>query len=155
MQALNIDLITSWKIPLLFSLENAATMISKQNFRFPIHLTTEQFSTLPPSILNELWFREDSSVSGSCSHMAPSLHDRALTWICGWHGELWSQTMISGRVPEPVQCFPGQNHVCFYCSAASGFMESLDSITFCRWWNIQSLHKFTLRKIILKLLLNL
>lgn len=28
--------------------------------------------------------------------------DKALTWMCGWHGEPWSQTLI----PEPMQGFP-------------------------------------------------
>ena len=36
-------------------------------------------------------------------HIASSLHDRALIYICGWHGELCSQTMISGSDHEPMQ----------------------------------------------------
>jgi len=46
-----------------------------------LHLITEQFSTLPQSILNEIWSRENSSVSGSCSHVASSLHDGALIYL--------------------------------------------------------------------------
>ena len=56
----------------------------------------------------------DRSVSGSCSHVGSSLHDRALTCICGWHAKLCSQTMSSGGVSEPMQWFPLQNHACFY-----------------------------------------
>jgi len=63
-------------VPLLFSLEDTASIL--------IHLPTEQFPTLPQSILNELWSREDGRVSGSCSHMASSLHDRALTCMARW-----------------------------------------------------------------------
>jgi len=36
-------------------------------------------------------------------HMASSWHDNVLTYICGWHGELCSQIMIAGNVPEPIQ----------------------------------------------------
>ena len=63
-----------------------------------ICLTTEQFSPLSQFILNELWSRDDGSVSGSRSHVASSLHDRALTCIYGCYGELCSQPMISGSV---------------------------------------------------------
>lgn len=45
---------------------------------------SEQFSTLPESIWNELW---SSSVSGSCARTA-SLHGRALPCMCGWRGAL-------------------------------------------------------------------
>lgn len=45
------------------------------------YLTTGEFSTLLQSILNELWPREDASVSGSHSHMASSLHARGLTCV--------------------------------------------------------------------------
>ena len=45
-----------------------------------VHLTTEQFSILPQTILDEVWPREDSSVSGLCSHLASSLHGTAM-WI--------------------------------------------------------------------------
>jgi len=38
-------------------------MISIKEFQIIIHLITEQFFTLTPSILNELWSREDGSVS--------------------------------------------------------------------------------------------
>lgn len=44
---------------------------SKNNFQFQI--VWSLFSTLSESILNELWFRGDSSSLGSCPHMASSL----------------------------------------------------------------------------------
>ena len=47
------ELITSWMVPLLFSLEDAESMI----------LTTEQFPTLLQSILNEIWSRKHGTVS--------------------------------------------------------------------------------------------
>jgi len=64
------------------------------------HLTTEQFSALPRSILNELWPREDGSVYCyltvvSGSRMVFSLHDRAVSCISGCHGELCLLTGIS------------------------------------------------------------
>lgn len=37
-----------------------------------------QFSTLPQSVLNDLWPRENVSVCGPCSHTASSLHDISL-----------------------------------------------------------------------------
>jgi len=77
-------------VPLLFSLADVMAMIPKELQILP-RLTTEQFSTLPQSIFDELWSREDGSVSGSCSQVASSLHDGALHCICGWHGELCSQ----------------------------------------------------------------
>jgi len=40
--------------------------------------------------------------------MFTSLHDRALTWICGRHGVLCLQTVISGSVPKQVKGFPWQ-----------------------------------------------
>lgn len=68
---------TGWMVSLLFSLDDAA------EFQMFIFLITEQFSTLLQFILNESWSREDSFMSGSCSHMAPVLHDRALISIYG------------------------------------------------------------------------
>lgn len=40
--------------------------VFQKEFEISVCLTTEQFSTLPQSSLNELWTREDGSVSGSC-----------------------------------------------------------------------------------------
>lgn len=60
------------------------------------------FSTLPRSILNELG-QEKTAIFLDDSQMASSLHGRAVTWICGWHGELCSP--ISGSVPEPIHRF--------------------------------------------------
>ena len=72
---------------------------------------------LPYLIPNGLWPREEGCFSGSCSHMT-SLHDRALTCICGWHDELFTYTGVSGSVPERMQWFSWQNHVRIQCSAA-------------------------------------
>lgn len=47
--------------------------------------------------------------SGWCSHKASSLHDIALTCVCGWHDKPCSQSMISiisESVPQPMQRFP-------------------------------------------------
>lgn len=71
-----------------------------------ICLTTEQLSTFPLFVLNELWPREVGSISGSCSHRASSLHDGPLTCICGAHSEFGSQEMICGSAPEPMRWFP-------------------------------------------------
>ncbi len=43
-----------------------------------IRLTTEQFSTLPQSILNEPWPRENACASGSCLDMARPLPAKTL-----------------------------------------------------------------------------
>lgn len=59
--------------------------------QFPCFLTrisnfksSEQFSTLPQFILNELCPKEDSDISASRSHVDSSLNDRALICIHGW-----------------------------------------------------------------------
>uniref|UniRef100_A0A3Q3FSD5 SH3 and multiple ankyrin repeat domains 1 n=1 Tax=Kryptolebias marmoratus TaxID=37003 RepID=A0A3Q3FSD5_KRYMA len=85
-------------------------MVSKECFEILICLTTEQFSSLPQFILNELWFREGSSVYGWCSHLASSLLDRDLTSICGCQGELCLQTIICGNVPLSP-CSDAQNRI--------------------------------------------
>lgn len=59
--------------------------------------------------------REDGCVSRPCSHVASSLHDRALS---GYHRELF--LVISGSFSELMLWFPRQNHVCFWCSATRG-----------------------------------
>ncbi len=56
-----------------------------------IRLTTEQFSTLPQSILNEPWPRENACASGSCLDMASFLTYRVLAGNDEWHGGLCSQ----------------------------------------------------------------
>lgn len=63
-------------------------MFSKKESKISTLPTTEQTS------LNDLWLREDNSVSGSCSYLASSLHNRAITCICRWGGELGSQTCL-------------------------------------------------------------
>ena len=67
-----------------------------------IRLTTDQFSTLTQTILDELWSTEDGPISGWCSHMASSLRDTALSCICGLDWKLCSQTVISGGVSAPT-----------------------------------------------------
>jgi len=84
---LNCGLITSWMVPPLFSLDDVVFLISRKNFKF--WLIWPQNNYHFASV--ELWLRKDSSISGLCLHMASSLHDRALTCICAWHGELGSQ----------------------------------------------------------------
>lgn len=69
------SLTTGWMVPLPFSLDDAA------EFQMSIFLITEQFSILPQLILNRS--RENSWMSGSCSHVAPVLHDRAVISIYG------------------------------------------------------------------------
>ena len=79
-----------------------------------INLTTEQFSTLPRSILNELTLREDTRIFGSCSHTASFLHDRAgeLAFVDSTVNCAHRQK-IPGIVLEPMQRYPGKNHVGF------------------------------------------
>ena len=60
----------------------------QNKFKILIHLTTEQFSVLPHTILVELFTQRRSVVSKSCSLMASSLHDTALTCICGLRSKL-------------------------------------------------------------------
>lgn len=74
-----------------------------------------QFYTLRQAILNELWPREDTSVSESCSHVV-----LICMIVCGWHNKLclqmmmkycWAHTVMSitGAGPEAggprVLCF--------------------------------------------------
>lgn len=54
---------------------------------------------------------------GGDDKVSSSLHDRALTSIYGWRGELYFQTMICGSDPESMQCCPEQNQTCFHCGA--------------------------------------
>ena len=49
-----------------------------------------KFPVLLQDILDELWPRGDAGISGPCSHVASSLHDTALTCICGLNDELCS-----------------------------------------------------------------
>lgn len=68
-------------------------MFSEKESKISTLPTTEQTS-LPQSSLNYLWLTEDDSISGSCSYLASSLHDGAITCICRWWGELSSQTCL-------------------------------------------------------------
>ena len=63
--------------------------------------------------------------------MASSLHDRALTGICGWQDELCSQTMICGSVPEAMQRFWWQNHVFKYSVTWGSQRSQSSNIDFC------------------------
>lgn len=100
---------------------------------------------------------EDCTVSGSCQHIALSLHDGALTYICGH--KLCSQTLISGSVPKPMywihdRITPSLNAVApegpkimdmHYWILVSSLVHrdfselkgSFDDIMCCRWWDIQ------------------
>lgn len=101
-------------------------MFSKNNFHFWFCLATKPFYASPQFILNEP--KEDSSVSGSCSHVASSLHERALTCLCGQHSELCSQTVISGSVSEPRKWFPWQNVLVFNPVLSKGSWTSSTDI---------------------------
>lgn len=81
----NWALTTSQMVQFLLSPEDVASMLSKNNsiLRF---VWQNSFYC----ILNELWSRDDSSVSGLCSSMTSSQHDKALTCTCGWHNTLCS-----------------------------------------------------------------
>ena len=57
-----------------------------------IHLTTQQFSIYPQTILDELWPRGEGGIFGLCSDMTSSLYNAAFTCICGLRGKLCSQT---------------------------------------------------------------
>lgn len=107
-----------------------------------------------------------------------SLHDGALICICGWHNELCSRTKLSGNVADWLHTVISMTESCMFLmqccwrvrnSQASNtdfwpwpladrdfprFSESFD-IMHCRWWDVKSLHNFTLRKIIQKLFYNL
>ncbi len=98
---LNWTLITCWKVSLLFSPEDTASVISNKNVNLT-RLTIEHFSTLKHSILNEHWLTGHDGASGPCSHMASFLHDRALVGICRWHGGLCLPTVVSGSIPGPI-----------------------------------------------------
>ncbi len=91
---LNWALITTW-----VSLSSLVLMTWRPSFQkelqILIRLTTEQSSTLPQSILNEPWPRENACASGSCLDMASFLTYRVLAGNGEWHGGLCSPTMFS------------------------------------------------------------
>ena len=105
-----ICLLISWVVPLLFTLQETASMVFKKhsNIDSSDHRTVFHFASG-----HFRWALAESSISGSRSHMASSLTDTALTCIYGLHGELCSQTVISGNVPEPMQGCPVENHAHF------------------------------------------
>lgn len=110
-----------------------ASQMPSINFKSLDHRTVFHFSSVH---FKKPCPREHGSVSGSRSHMAPSLYHRALTCICGLHGELCPQTLISGDVPEQVRYF----HAYFQCIVhrheALMFALSLLHRDFSRmiWW---------------------
>ena len=138
------------------------------DFQKPLFcLTTEQFSTLLQSILNQLWPTEGGSAPGSCSHMVSSLHGGALTCIRGWHDELCSQTMISEVFLSPCsdRIIPVVNavkpeglsrtciqfwlsKVCLAHRHVSRFSEFFYNIIYCKYFQIQ--YNFTWRNMIWK-----
>lgn len=69
---LNFVLITDWMVA-LFIPKEAASMISKENFKILICQNTGHCFTWPQSTLRP---KEDSSVSGSCLYMVSFLHGR-------------------------------------------------------------------------------
>lgn len=71
---------------LLFSPPDTASMVFEKYFHISIYMTTKQFY--------ELWPRENRSASGLSSHVVSSLHETALTCICGLHGELCSKRQL-------------------------------------------------------------
>ncbi len=102
MQASELSADNNLVVLVLFSPDDMASQFSKKNFKILIRLTTEQFSTLPQSILNEPWPRENACASGSCLDMASFLTYRVLAGNGEWHGGLCSPTMFSGSIPEPM-----------------------------------------------------
>lgn len=74
----NWALTTSQMVQFLLSPEDVASMLSKKNSILRIVWQNSFYF-----ILNELWSRDDSSVSGLCSSMTSSQHDKALTCTCG------------------------------------------------------------------------
>lgn len=120
------------------------------------HLTTEQFSSSPQSIWNELWPRDNGIVSLWRLHTTSSLHDITLGIICGWKVGLCLQTMIWRSVPESTQWCSGLNQTCFKCSDprrpeehghpilafslvlwTQRFLQIPFDFMNCRWWDIQ------------------
>jgi len=93
-------MITNHTVPLLFRLED--TDFQKQTFWFC--LTTEQFSTSQSS-LNELWPREDGSVTGWGSDMAFffAVFTDSDFWKCSWAHAVISLTESSLFL---MQCRP-------------------------------------------------
>jgi len=82
--------------------------------------TTEHFSTLHQSILDELGPREAGGVSGCCWYMAFTLHSRVLTCTYRCCDELYLLTMVFWSVPEPMWSYPLHIDVGFWCRAAQG-----------------------------------
>ncbi len=66
-----------------------ASQFFQKELQILIRLTTEQFSTLPQSILNEPWPRENACASGSCLDMASFLTYRVLAGNGNGNGEWW------------------------------------------------------------------
>ncbi len=153
---LNWALITTWVVLVLFSPDDMASQFSKNNFKFWFVWPQNSFSTLPQSILNEPWPRENACASGSCLDMASFLTYRVLASNGEWHGGLCSRqcflevflshVVISITVAflYVMQCrlrarrsrassmvfrpWPLTHRDC------SRFSESLDDIMHCRWW---------------------
>ncbi len=98
---LNWMLMACWKVSLFFNSEDHVRDF-QQECQIWTGLTIEHFSTLKQSILKEPWSTGYDSASRPCSHMASFLHDRALVGICRWHGGLCLPTVVSGRIPGPI-----------------------------------------------------
>lgn len=55
-----------------------------------------------------------------------------MTYICRWHGELCSLTVISKSLPDPVQWSPHQNHGCYFIQCyLRAWMPQAYKIKYC------------------------
>ncbi len=159
---LNWTLITCWKVSLLFSPEDTASVIWTR-------LTIEHFSTLKQSILNEPWPTGHDGVSGPCTHMASFLHDRDLVGICRWHGflevflGLFSDVndrimpmsdAVSSEGPKTTGIQQRSSALSLTHRDFSSFSVSFDDVMHCRWWDLQSLCNLTLRNVDFKVFHN-
>lgn len=87
-------------VPLHFSLQNRASVVSEKNSKMFIHLTTGKFSILPQSILNWIQPREDCVVE-LCTHMGISFCMIQLLTIVDYKANC-AHKMISESSPEPT-----------------------------------------------------
>ena len=134
-------------VPPLFNPENVHDFRKESDHRFS-------------PFLNEFWSREDGSVSGSCSHVASSLHDGALTCFCGCYGELWwfleallspcsdfqhrITSVFNAELPEGTDL-----QLCSFHTVVTPYSLNLLKILSPVDEGIFSLHNFSLRNVIL------
>ncbi len=111
-------------------------------------LTTEHFSFLKQSILNEPWPTGHDGASGPCSHMGSFLHDIALVGICKWHGrcvyrQWFLEVFLGPFIIVNDRIMPMSDTV------LSEGPKTFD-VMHCRLWNLQSLCNLTLRIVAFK-----